>query len=152
MSAKPGAADTGWLDLGDLKNVEIEKIQVKRDIYGSSPGRKRRKRQIVTREDLDITFTCQDWSDLMVQLTFGTGHLEPGDTQFSPLSGDPVEGWLKGAVYDHRDDQLVVVDFWVTLTIEGRVSLESDDASTSEFTVKAAVNHSSLNAGWKRAS
>jgi hypothetical protein len=151
-SAKPSAGDTGWVDLGRLKNVEAEKKSVLKEIWAASPGQLVRVNAIETKKAMDFTFTTQDMSDLMVEMAFGTAPLASGDTQFNPLEGTEFRGWLKGQIYDHRDELVLVVDQWCLLKCEGKVALNSPEGDIAEFSFMAMGLHSNLNTGTKRAS
>lgn len=151
-TAKPGAEDSGWVDLGALKDVSVEKKSTKIELFRASPGQLRRYKVMETKKSIDITFTCQDLSDLALEATFGAAALAAGDTQFNPLEGAEIEGWLKGQIYDQEDDQWVVVDLWVCLVADGAVSLNSSDGNPNEIKLIAHGLHSSLNTGTKPAS
>ncbi|MBX3747331.1 MAG: hypothetical protein KF833_18635 [Verrucomicrobiae bacterium] len=151
-TAKPGAADLGWVNLGTLEDVQVEKKATTIEIFGPTPGQLRRTKVIETKKTLDITFTCQDTSDLAVEAMFGTQALEPADQQWNPLAGAEIEGWLKGQIYDHRDQLWVVIDMWVNLRAEGAVAINSADGQLNKVRLIAYGLHSPLNTGTKPAS
>lgn len=144
-TSKPGAADTGWVDFGTLKDVQSEKQSQNIEIFGATPGQLRRTKVIETKKTLDLMFTCTDLSNLTLELAFGTGALASNATQANPLEGSEVEGWLKGQIYDHQDAQWIVFDLWVCIKAEGAVSLNSNDGQLNEVKLKAYGLHSSLN-------
>lgn len=151
-TSKPGAGDTGWIDLGRLKSVEVEKKSTTKELLSASPGQLRRFKMLETRKMMDISFVSQDMSDLAIELAFGSEPLTAAATQFVPLAGSEVEGWLKGQVYDHRDAQVLIVDFWVCLKSEGKVSFNSAEGDPAEWSFMAYALQSNLTAGTKRAS
>jgi len=72
-SARPGSADTGWLDLGVIETWEImitdeeEKI-----IWAPSPGRLLKKDIITTKQALQIKLTANELTPQAVELFFRT--------------------------------------------------------------------------------
>lgn len=151
-TSKPGASDTGWIDFGALEDVKVERKGTDIEVFGASPGKLLRTKKLRTKQTIDIMFTCQDLSDLVLELTFGTAALTAGGTQFNPLEGAEVEGWLKGQVYDHRDAQWITIDMWVCLEPDGPVSLNAADGQLNKVSLKAWGLYSSLNTGTKQAS
>jgi hypothetical protein len=151
-TSKPGAADTGWVDFGTLEDVKVEQKGTDIEIFGASPGQLRRTKKLRTKRTLDIMFTCQDLSDIALEVIFGTAALTAGGTQFNPLEGSELEGWLKGQVYDHRDALWITVDMWACLEADGPVSLNAADGQLNKVSIKAYGIYSSLNTGTKQAS
>lgn len=151
-TSKPGAEDTGWVDFGALKDVTVQRNSTKIELFRASPGALRRFKVLETKKSIDISFTCQELSDLVLEATFGSAALAAGDTQFNPLEGAEIEGWLKGQIYDQADDQWIVVDMWVAIVADGAVSLNSGDGQPNEVKLMAHCLHSSLNTGTKPAS
>jgi hypothetical protein len=152
VTSKPGAGDNGWVNFGRLKSVSVEKKGTTKELWAASPGQLRRFKIIETKKALDISFTSLDMSDLAIELAFGTAPLTAAGTQFNPLEGAEVEGWLKGQVYDHRDAQVLVIDMWVFLKAEGQVAFNSAEGDPAEWSFMAYGLQSSLNTGTKRGS
>lgn len=147
-TTKPGATDTGWVNLGVLADVQVEKQSQKVELWGPTPGRLRRVKVLETKLSLDVTFTCREISNLSLEAMFGTAPLANNTAQWNPLEGVEIEGWLKGQIYDQGDAQFVILDHWVCLTVDGPVRIDPGEELTS-VRMKAYGLHSPLNTGSK---
>jgi hypothetical protein len=144
--AKPGAADPAWIDLGIVEDGTIAAERDAKEIHKPLPGRKRRWKVIQGKGgESDFKFTVSEVTPLAVQLMFGTAALTGASTQFNPNEGSHfVEGWLQVQVYDGDDDSVTTVDHYVSLQLDGDVSLGEDIV---KFPFMAKGLYSSLNTG-----
>lgn len=150
-TAKPGSTDTGWIDLGELEDVEVTRDGNEIEIFAATPGQRRRTATLTTKVTMDFIFTMQQLSALATQLIFRSGNLDPADTQFNPLEGIDLMGWMKLQVYDQTDAALWYIDHWVKLAADGPTKLGAADGGLAMVKCKAMGLHSTLNTGWKRA-
>ena len=142
-SAKPGATDTGWVDVGILTEVGIEPQTEERPIFAPAPGRLRKYDVLETKDDLQITLRGEELSPLAIQALFRTAALTAASTQYNPLEGQSLKGWLKVQQYDQNDQLFNTVDVFVHLKV-GALTF-GDDVARVEFA--GSVLHSTLNSG-----
>jgi hypothetical protein len=143
-TVKPGAADTGWIDLGILSEVTIQHEREERDIFAPTPGVMRLYDVIETKRQLSINLTAQELSPFAFELIFGTLALTSASTQYNPLEGATKKGWLKLQQYNQTDAQLNTMDVYVQIKVSGEISV-GDNLVTAQF--EARVLHSILNTG-----
>jgi hypothetical protein len=143
-TSKPGAADTGWIDLGILSEATIQHEREERDIFAPTPGVMRLYDVIETRRQLSINLTAQEMSPLAFELLFGTLALTNASTQYNPLEGATKKGWLKLQQYGQNDAIFNTVDVFVQLKVSGELSF-GDNIVAAKF--EARVLHSTLNTG-----
>jgi hypothetical protein len=141
---KPGAADTGWVDLGIINDLEFEHQREERDIFAPSPGQLRLYDVLETKRLLSARFTAQEMSPLVFELLFGTLKLTSASTQYNPLEGTVKKGWVKLQQYDEADQAFNTVDIYAHLKIGGAVAF-NDQVVTAQL--EARVLHSTLNTG-----
>lgn len=143
-TAKPGAADPAWIDLGIISEVSIQHQREEREIFAPTPGVLRLYDVKETKRQLLINLTTQDMSPLAFELMWGTLALTNASTQFNPLEGSTKKGWLKLQQYGDNDALFVTVDVFVQLKISGEVTI-GDNIVSAEY--EARVLHSTLNTG-----
>lgn len=144
-TSKPGATDTGWVDLGIISassdQREAEEIQV----FAPSPGRKRLYDVIETKDNLTLKFTCDEIGPFGMEMLYKTLKLTTASTQFNPLEGATKKGWLKLQRYNQDDTQVLVLDLFVHLKVAAEVAFSADGLAQVQF--EAKVLHSTLNTG-----
>ncbi len=143
-AAKPGAADTGWINLGILSEVTVQHQREERDVFAPTPGAHRLYDVKETKRQIAVNLTTVEMSPLAFELLWGTLPLTTASTQFNPLEGATKKGWLKLQQYNGDDAQFVTIDLYVHLKISGEVSM-ADNLVNSQY--EARVLHSLLNTG-----
>lgn len=143
-AAKPGAADTGWIGLGVIGSSSISKSGDVKELWAPLPGTLRLKDVIEVKPDISFKFTVRELSALAVQVLFRTLNLTSASTQFNPLEGKTLKGWLKLQQYDQNEALVMTVDVFVHLTCDGEVTFGEDIV---DFPFSARVLHSTLNTG-----
>lgn len=142
--AKPGAADTGWIALGNPSEFSVTHDKTEIVIMKGVPGRRVRHNIIHTEQMLDLSFTVEEMRAEMVELLFGSLTLNSSSTQFNPLEGREKKGWLKFQQYDQTNTLVNTCDVFVVVSIDGEVAFNNQLAT---FPVSAKVLHSTLNTG-----
>lgn len=143
-SLKPGAADTGWIDLGILSQVSIQHEREEKEIFAPTPGVMRLYDIIETKRQINIKLTGMEMSPLMFELIFGTLALTSASTQYNPMEGATKKGWLKLQSYNQADGSFNTVDVFVALKIASEIT-SGADIVTADY--EARVLHSTLNTG-----
>lgn len=141
-SAKPGSADTGWTSLGIISAASIARSGDVKEVWAPLPGTLRLKDVIEIKPDITLKLTARELSPLALQTLFRTAALTAASTQFNPLEGATLKGWIKLQQYDQSETLTLTLDVWVHLTIDGEVSMGED---ISEVAFSARVLHSTLN-------
>lgn len=142
--AKPGAADTGWIDLGTVRDVGITLEGDEKETWRATPGVKRLYDVITTKRAVTIKATLEELSPTAMELIFGSLRLTSASTQYNPLEGVTKKGWLKIQQYDQTDTIFNTVDIWVRIKASGEISF-GDDIVTVPIEAKSL--HSTLNTG-----
>lgn len=143
-TTKPGAADTGWVDLGILSEVTIQHEREERDIFAPTPGVLRLYDVLETKRQLNINLTAQEMSPKAFELVFGTDFLTAASTNYNPLEGSTKRGWLKIQQYNQSDALFNTMDVWVQMKVSGEVSFGENIVAV---TFEARVLHSTQNTG-----
>lgn len=143
-AGKPGAADTGWVDLGILSEVTIQHEREERDIFAPTPGVLRLYDVLETKRQLNINLTAQEMSPKAFELIFGTDFLTSQSTNYNPLEGQTKRGWLKIQQYGQNDSLFNTMDVWVAMKVSGEVSFGENIVAV---TFEARVLHSTQNTG-----
>lgn len=143
-TAKPGAADTSWIDLGIIRSTSIQHSRDVVDIFAPTPGIKRLWDRIETKRVLAATITMEEMSPLAWELLMGTLALTSASTQYNPLEGVTKKGWLKLVQYKQDDTNFNVTDVFCHLAIDGDTEF-GDSVIAPVF--KATLLHSTLNTG-----
>jgi hypothetical protein len=142
-SVKPGAADTGWIDLGIIEDATATPEREEREVYAPVPGKRVLFDVLETSNQLNLQFTCSELSPLVLEAVFDTANLTAASTQFNPLEGATRKGWLKIQIYDSRQVLVSTVDMYVHL-VAGALSLNGEIARVE---MTARLLHSTLNTG-----
>lgn len=143
-SSKPGAADTGWIDLGIISSVSLQHERDEKEVFAPSPGTLRLYDIVETKRQLTLKLKCDQLSPLMFEAMWGTLALTSASTQYNPLEGTIKKGWIKLQQYGADDALVNTVDVFVALKISGEVAF-GDNLVSAEF--EARVLHSTLNTG-----
>lgn len=102
-TAKPGATDPAWVDLGIVEDSDANRESEEIVINAPSPGRMREYDVIEGLDKLLLTATTKECSPLALEVLFKTAVLTGASTQFNPLAGTTKKGWIKGTFYDSDD-------------------------------------------------
>lgn len=143
-AAKPGAADTGWVDLGILSEVTVQHDREERQIFAPTPGVLRLYDVIETKRQLKLNLTAQEMSPFQWELLFGTPKLTTASTQYNPFEGATKKGWLKIQQYNQSDALFNTLDVYCHIKVSGEVSF-GDNIVAATFEVVGL--HSTLNTG-----
>jgi hypothetical protein len=141
-TAKPGAGDTGWVKIGEISSCGISKGADVKEQWAPLPGTLRLKDVIETKPDLTLKLTVNELSALAYNVLFRTLALTSASTQFNPLEGKTLKGWLKLQQYDQNEALVMTLDVFVHLTVDGEVTFAEDIV---DFPFSARVLHSTLN-------
>jgi len=143
-SSKPGAADTGWIDLGILRQVSVQNERDEKEIFAPTPGVLRLYDVVETKRQITFKLTADQVTPLAFELMFGTLALTSGSTQYNPLEGAIKKGWLKVQQYKQDDSLFNTVDVFIAIKVSGEITF-GDNIVSAEF--EARVLHSTLNTG-----
>ena len=141
---KPGDADPAWVSFGSISVGSISKAGEEIKIFAPSPGRKRLKKILTTKDEINVKFTSQEVGRLELQALFGTAPLAGAATSFVPFGGDPLEGWLSISGKNTNDDLVFELTSYAFIRIAGDVPI-GDEAMTFEF--DASLLDNALNIG-----
>ena len=143
-ASKPGAADTGWIDLGIIQEVSLQHEREEKEVFAPVPGILRLYDIIETKRQITAKLTGMEMSPLMFELIFGTLALTSASTQYNPLEGVTKKGWLKLQSYKQDDTLFNTVDMYGVIKISSEVKLSGDIVSADyEF----RLLHSIYNTG-----
>lgn len=145
-SAKPGATDPAWIDLGIVNGapespVESEKIE----IFAPTPGRLELYDVLETKRKRKGKIKVKELSALAIQILRRTAALTSASTQYNTLEGSLVKGWLKLQRYDQTDTIRDTEDLFVHLEVTGEIEMGGDGLAEVEF--EYTVLHSIYNTG-----
>lgn len=132
-TAKPGAADTGWKDIGIVGSAKDVVTGDMKEIWAPSPGLKqlydilRLKPKRVTKVKLEQV------SALAIQAYYLTQNLSDASTQMNILSGDLMRGWLKMQRYDQKNREFFHDDTYGVFLATGEVDYSADEIIGVEF-------------------
>jgi len=143
-TSKPDENETTWIDLGTIESASIEHSSDEKEVWKPSPGQLRLDDVLENKRALSFDVTVNEVSPFAFQLLFGTDDLTSASTQYNPLEGTTVKGWMKMQQYDHEDNIWNTVDVYVHLKINGAVEFGED---VVKFPIRARVLHSTLNTG-----
>jgi hypothetical protein len=143
--SKPGSNDTGWIDLGVNENIQPDSTQSGEDVLmKGTPGMRREYDVIAISRILNIRFQLQELSALAYEQIFRTEALSSASSQFNPLEGGQLKGWLLIQPYDQNDQALGPI------TVYGRLQVTSPPtfgAARTTIDMEHKVLHSTLNSG-----
>lgn len=124
-TAKPGAADTGWLNCG-VSDWTFQNTGTTEDFKAPAPGARVLWDKIVTSKGLKVKGKLMEMQNLVWQVLLSSETLPASPTaggQFNPLEGDPiVRGWLQLQLYGQDNVLINTLDLYVAMTIPGDVS------------------------------
>lgn len=118
--AKPGPTDPIWTTyalgtVGDgkpsMEKKDMKPIEIKAPMAGT--GIIVTTNVIYPTRGLKQEVTMNEYSRLALAGFFKTNLIELADTAFSPLAGNPLQGWLKRQRYDQFNGLAQVDDWWV---------------------------------------
>ena len=146
-TAKPGAADTGWVNLGEADWTLTPDVQTE-PFYGASTGRRVLIDKIVTRQGLKLKGKLMEVQNLTWQMLLGTLALPDSPAaggQFNHMEGDPIlRGWLQLQQRTPGGTLLVTHDLYVAMMVPGDVVFGDKPL---EIDVEAEMLFSTLNTG-----
>lgn len=142
--SKPGASDTGWINLGSVSDLSIELTSDDKEVYKATPGVRRLYDVIQTKRAVVVKATLEELGPTAFELAFGTSRLTSASTQYNPLEGSVKKGWLKVQQYDQTDTIFNTVDLFVHLKAGGGTSFGDDIVKVA---IEARTLHSTLNTG-----
>lgn len=146
-TAKPGAADPAWFDVGvsDWKFKPNNKVE---EFKAPAPGARVLWDLITVEKGLTLTGKWMEMSNLVYQMLLGTLTLPNSPIaggQYNPLEGDPVvRGWLQLQQYNQANALINTMDVFVGMTIPGDIAF---DDKLVDVEVEAKVLFSTLNTG-----
>jgi hypothetical protein len=146
-TAKPGAADPAWFDIGvsDWGFAPNNKIE---DFMAPAPGARVLWDRITTAKGLKLKGKWMEMSNLVYQMLLATLTLPNSNTaggQYNPLEGDPVvRGWLQLQQYNQANVLINTLDVYVAMEIPGDIAF---DDKAVDVQVEANVLFSTLNTG-----
>jgi hypothetical protein len=146
-TAKPGSADTGWLDLGVIETWEISHTdEDEKVIWAPSPGRLLKRDVLTTKQGLQIKLTANELTPQALEHFFRTSeNLSTSSASFTPLGKVPRKGWLELTSYNQEDAGIINLTLWVRIKVTGGVKGGNGELIMPEFT--ADVLYSALNSG-----
>jgi len=142
--SKPGAADTGWIKLAEVKQLGVTHEKEEHERFIPSPGKKVRYDVLESKRSINVSFTLDEVQAEGVEFLFGTLALTDSSTQYNPLEGTTKRGWLKIQQYDQDDVLLNTVDLFAHLKVNGEAAFGD---SPAEFAFEGKALHSTLNTG-----
>lgn len=141
-TAKPGATDPGWLDLGHV-DINTKATVSEEVIKRNMPGRRVDYDVLQTGRELTHNLTLHELQNLVFELLFGATDLTAAG-QYNPLEGGNVKGWLKVQEYNQNDTLINTHDVYVYVKPPG--DFKRDDKYV-RCEVEMRVLWSSLNTG-----
>lgn len=146
-TAKPGAADTGWLSLG-VSDWTLQNTGTTEDFFAPAPGARVLQDKIVTKKGLKLKGKLMELQNQTFQLLLSTLALPASPAagaQYNPLEGDPViRGWLQLQQYNQANALINTLDVFVVMTLPGDVSFGEGPVDVD---VECDVLFSTLNTG-----
>lgn len=145
-TAKPGAADEGWVGLGNVETNDPQQMGEKEEEVWGPTGQKgvlSLREIITTKQGLEFKITVNEVSPLAMQCFYRTEELDADSEQFNPLSAVPPNGWLKIQRFDQKGGAHLVMDVWCRLKCTG--GHKSGDGSLIRPEFSAVVSYSTLN-------
>lgn len=145
-AARPNPEDTGWIDLGAIVELSIEKAQEEREVWAPNPGRLELKDVVETRRALTAKFTAQEMGPLAFELLYGLDPLDQAlvTADYVALAGDTKKGWLEIKQYDQDDQAVNTLYAYVHLKVAGEIAFNDQLVS---FPIEARQLISTLNEG-----
>ena len=135
----PGDADTAWVPIEDIANFTHTPSSESVEVFAPKVGRKVLKDVLETKNQLTLKFTSQKVGRLQLGALYNAGLPAANATDITPMSGDPLKGWLNVKQYDQNDDLVTDATFWVSLKLAGDVP-SGDELTTFEFEARVLDN------------
>lgn len=146
-TAKPGAADTGWINCG-VSDWTLQNTGATEDFFAPAPGARVLWDKITTKKGLKLKGKLMEMQNLTWQLLLSTLQLPASPAaggQYNPAEGEPVvRGWLQLQTYNQANVLLNTMDVFVAMTLPGDVAF--GDAPV-DVDVECDVLFSTLNTG-----
>lgn len=146
-TAKPGAADTGWLNCG-VSDWTFQNTSKTEEFFAPAPGCRVLWDKITTAKGLKLKGKLMELQNLSYQMLLSTTALPASPAaggQYNPLEGDPVvRGWLQLQQYNQDNVLVNTLDVFVAMTIPGDVAFGDKPVDVD---VEADVLFSTLNTG-----
>lgn len=146
-TAKPGATDPKWIDLGEGDHG-ISPNSKESEFWAPSPGMRALKDIVTTARGLKIKSKLFELQNLSFQMLLGTTTLPStplAGGQYNPLEGDHrVKGWLKLQQYGPDNALLNTLDVYVSGKISGDVQFGEN---VVDVDIEWDVLFSTLNTG-----
>jgi hypothetical protein len=146
-TAKPGATDTGWIDLGEGDH-SIEPNSKESEFMAPAPGMRVLKDVITTSRGLKIKSKLMEMQNLTYRMLLGTLTLPVSPTaggQYNPLEGNHrLKAWLKLQQYGEDNVLLNVLDVYCSGKISGAIAFGD---SAVDVDIEWDVLFSTLNTG-----
>lgn len=143
-TAKPGASDTGWIDLGLIASVAVTTEEDKAVIMAPTPGLRRPYNKVRKSLSRSYKFTCEELSALTWGAMMRSLDLTSSSTQYNPGEGTLIIGWLKVQQYDQDNALFNTVDSYGELFLAGDATFADDVA---RFEMQHDELHSVYNTG-----
>lgn len=115
----PHDSDTKWQSVGVTQEVSVNRSSEVLEVWQPNPGHLELYDAIETKRQVTMKFTSQELTPLAVQALFGTADLTSASTDYTPLAGATIKGWLRVKQYDHDDNLFNTVWLYGHLTIDG---------------------------------
>jgi hypothetical protein len=148
-TAKPGATDTGWIDLGEGDHA-ISPNSKETEFMAPSPGVRQLKDIITTARGLKIKSKLMEMQNLSYQMLLATLVLPTSGNnvaggQYNPLEAEHrVKGWLKLQQYDERNVLINTLDVYVSGKVASDVAFGDQPV---DIDIEWDVLFSTLNTG-----
>lgn len=146
-TAKPGAADTGWINCG-VADWTFQNTSESEDFFAPAPGVRVLWDKVTTKRGLKLKGKLMEMQNLTWQMLLSTLALPTSPTaggQYNPLEGDPVvRGWLQLQQYNQDNVLVNTMDVFVAMKIPGDVSFGDKPVDVD---VECDVLFSTLNTG-----
>lgn len=146
-TAKPGAADDGWLDIG-VADWTFSPQNTIEDFMAPSPGVRVLWDKVTTKKGLKLKGKLMELQNLSYKMLLALAAdyaLSGAGGQYNPLEGDPVvRAWLQLQQYNQANALINTMDVAVAMTIPGDVTFGDTPVDVD---VEADVLFSTLNTG-----
>lgn len=145
-TAKPGAADPAWFDIG-VSDWTFQPTSTVEDFFAPAPGIRVLWDKIATKKGLKLKGKLMEMSNVVWQMLLATSTLPLSGAggQYNPLEGDPVlRAWLQLQQYNQANALINTMDVFVAMQIPGDVKF---DDKLVDVDVEADVLFSTLNTG-----
>lgn len=143
-SARPDAADSSWISLGDIEDAETSSEATDVERWAPSPGRLQLANVHEVKGKLSFKLTANLAGPLAAQLGHRVNEkLGGATTTGQPLGARTMRGWLQLQQYDSSNTLRVVVSVWCRLKLTGGIKAAGTDLVKPQF--EATVIWNALN-------